>query len=138
MKDLRPPTHALDMTRTLPILALLLLLPSCWINRRQTNEPLPPEVVGAIEPGVTTAGEVVARLGAPTEVVQLGRRSAYRFDHTTEKAALLWLGVAVVGNTDSRQDRVWVWFDERDVVSHVASTFQAGEARYAMPWTDRE
>jgi outer membrane protein assembly factor BamE (lipoprotein component of BamABCDE complex) len=128
----------LDMNRIVLPLALAVLLPGCWLNRRQTNAPLPVDSVRAIETGSTTAGEVVDLLGAPTEVVQLGRRSAYRFDHTTEKGALMWLGVVVVGNNDTRQDRVWVWFDENDVVTHVAGTFQAADAEYSMPWSERE
>ena len=127
-----------DMNRILLPLALALLLPGCWMNRVQVNDPISATVVEAIEPGTTTALEVVARLGAPAEVVQLGRRSAYLFEHTATKAATAWLLVAIVGNSDKRGDRVWVWFDENDIVTHVGATFQAADARYAMPWMGRE
>ena len=133
---LRTPT--LEMNRTLLALPLALLLPGCWMSRIQVNDPISVTVVESIEPGTTTALEVVSLLGAPTEVVQLGKRSAYRFDHTATKAATAWLVILIVGNTDTRGDRVWVWFDENDIVTHVGATFRAADARYSMPWMERE
>ena len=70
------------------LLALLLPLTGCLIDRSTTNEPLAADVVAALEPGRTTAREAVERLGAPVEVVQLGRRgrigngSTLRHDRT--------------------------------------------------------
>ena len=39
-------------------------------------------------------------------------------------------------NTDLRQDRAWLFFDENDVLTHVGTTFEAADARYALPWFD--
>ncbi len=65
------------------LLASLLLVgsTSCFLSRVDIQEPISPQVVTALEPGVHTAADVVERLGAPSEVVQLGHRSAYRYEY---------------------------------------------------------
>lgn len=122
-------------------LALFLLLcttfaSACGIARQSTNEPLDATAIHALEPGKTTAREVTERLGAPSEVVQLGRRTAYRYDAAIAKGAILILVVANFGNFDSRSDRLWVFFDEKDVLSHYGATFGTHRTQYAMPWED--
>jgi hypothetical protein len=79
---------------------------------------------------------VVDRLGAPVDVVQLGRRSAYRYQFTSSKREVLFLLVLGLYNQDTRSDRIWVFFDEKQVLTHVGSTFQGAETEYAMPWED--
>jgi hypothetical protein len=118
------------------LLTALLALPSCFLSRTSVNEPLRPKQLERLVPGTTTAAEVLDLLGAPTEVVQLGRRSAYRFDASTSKQTGLWVVVLALVNEDTRSDRAWVFFDEEDVLTHVGATFQAREPQYAMPWTD--
>lgn len=124
--------------RHLTLLLVLALLPGCFLARSTVNEPLAPEAVNRLEPGVTTAAEVVRLLGAPTEVVQLGRRSAYRFDATTSKRTGLWLLVVFLAGSDTRSDRVWVFFDEAGVLTHVGSTFDNDDPRYSLPWNSVE
>ncbi len=119
--------------RSLPF---LLLLPACAFARQDTNEPIDAEAVRAFAPGKTTAREVVERLGAPSEVVQLGKRSAYRYDGTTQKSAILFLLLINFANQDARSDRVWVFFDEHDVLTHCGATFGTHRTQYAMPWED--
>lgn len=123
-------------TKTLSILCVLLSLPACWLAREQVNEPIDALAVAALQPGTTTARQVVERLGGPVEVVQLGRRSAYLYSASTQKSANLWAMVLALSNTDNRQDRVWVFFDEGDVLTHVGATFESHRAQYAMPWED--
>jgi len=122
--------------RTLLVLALLLLGSSCLVSRRTTNDRLDPDRLARLEPGRTTAREAVELLGAPTEVVQLAGRSAYRWDATVSKNAGLILLVVALYNNDSRQDRAWLFFDESDVLTHVGATLSADEAEYSMPWSD--
>jgi len=126
------------MNRLLWPLVFALLLPSCWMARTQTNIPLTPAQLENIQPGTTTAVEVVAKLGAPSEVVQLGKRSAYRYQHVMQKGLAIWLGVVFLQNNDQQSDRIWIWFDEADVVSHVGASFESDRAHYALPWSDRE
>ena len=119
---------------TLPIF-LAFTLSGCFIARNTNNEPLNAERLNGLKPGVTTAQEVVDLFGAPTDVVQLGRRSAYRFDFTVTKRAGLFLIVLGLFNDDTRSDRLWVFFDENQVLSHVGATLNANDARYGMPWS---
>lgn len=115
---------------------LFLIASGCALARQETNEPFDPEVVRSLEPGVTTAREVVERMGAPTEVVQLGRRTAYRYDATSTKSAALFLLVFNMGSQDTRSDRLWVFFDENNVLTHHGSTFSSHRTQYALPWED--
>lgn len=116
--------------------ALLLLLPACALARQETNDPLDASLIGTLQPGTTTAREVVDKLGAPTEVVQLGKRSAYRYDASVTKSAALILLVFNMAAQDTRSDRLWVFFDERDVLTHYGASYATHRAQYALPWED--
>ena len=120
----------------LTVILLTLLTPGCFLTRNTNLAPISPDDVAQLEPGVTTAADTVRILGAPTDVVQLGRRSAYQFDFTQTKRAGLFLLVVAVANDDVRQDRVWAFFDENDVLTHIGATFEAADAKYATPWQD--
>lgn len=122
--------------RTVLFLALLLVAPACAFMRETVNEPLDPASLQALRPGESTADDVVQALGAPVDVVQLGRRSAYHYQFTASKRAALFLVVLGFYNQDSRADRVWVFFDEDQVLTHVGSTFEAANVEYAMPWEE--
>ena len=124
------------MTHTSPLLlaCLALLAPSCFLSRSTVNEPVHGAEVASFVPGRTTAKEVVEKLGAPSEVVQLGSRTAYRYDFTVEKRSGFSLIVISFLNEDTRSDRAWLFFDAKDVLTHAGATLQAADARYAMPW----
>jgi len=113
----------------------LALLPGCFLSRSHLNQPIAPETVERIVPSSTTAGEVAELLGAPLEVVQLGYKSAWRYEFTVEKQAALFLFLVGLRGVDNQADRVWVFFDEEGIVSHVGSTFAADEAGFELPWS---
>ena len=116
------------------IAPLVVLLSGCFIARDSLNEPLKSGDIYDLRPGVTTAAEVVGKLGAPTDVVQLGRRSAYRYDFINRKRAGLFLLVANFINDDTRSDRLWVFFNEDEILTHAGATMNGNDATYAMPW----
>jgi outer membrane protein assembly factor BamE (lipoprotein component of BamABCDE complex) len=122
--------------KKLLLLALLPCLTGCFVSRSGINEPLDAELVGLLEPGTTTAREVVEILGGPNEVVQLGRRSAYRYGATGTKTAIFSVVVLTLRNEDTRQDRLWVFFDENDTLTHYGATFASHRTQYAMTWED--
>ena len=126
---MRPPLIAL-------LLCTALFLSGCLISRNTVNKPLNQADIAQLQPGTSTAGQVVELLGAPTEVVQLGRRSAYRFDATTTKQAGLFLLIVGFLNTDTRSDRLWAFFDTEGVLTHFGATLTADEPEYALPWED--
>ena len=99
-----------------PLLALA-LASGCFISREYVNADLDPASISELVPGITTAREVVEKLGAPAEVVQLGRRSAYRYEHTQQKRAGFSVIVITFINADLQSDRTWVFFDENDLLT---------------------
>jgi hypothetical protein len=121
-----------------PFAALVLALActGCFLARDSTNEPLARRDLSKFVVGQSTAQDVATAMGAPNEVVQLGRRSAWRYDHSHGKVAGLTLFVVTFVNRDTRTDRIWFFFDEQDRLSHVGSSFEADDADWAMPWQD--
>jgi outer membrane protein assembly factor BamE (lipoprotein component of BamABCDE complex) len=120
------------------VLATAFLAPACGFARSTENRPLDASALEGLRPGESSAADVVNVLGAPVDVVQLGKRSAYRYQFTASKRTVLFLVVLGIYNQDTRADRVWVFFDENQVLSHVGATFQGGDTEYAMPWHDVE
>lgn len=118
------------------LLFTLVCASSCYFGRATVNEPLDRATLKRLQPGTTTAKQAVELLGAPSEVVQLGRRTAYRYDHGVQKEAAVWIVLVAVINTDLRQDRAWLFFDENNVLTHVGSTLSSHRPQYAMPWED--
>ncbi len=123
--------------RSLLVATLLAgLLSGCFISRDRANEPLEKSKIDSLAIGTATATDVANELGAPSEVVQLGKRSAWRYDFTTTKMSGFTLIVISFLNTDKRSDRCWLFFDESNVLRHVGTTLDAEDTRYAMPWQD--
>lgn len=122
--------------RSLFLALSLALLPACAMSRTSENEPLEASLLASLRPGTTTAREVVDLLGAPVDIVQLGHRSAYRYQFSNSKSAMLFLLVVIFQNQDSRNDRAWLFFDENQVLTHMGVTLEAAGVEYAMPWED--
>ena len=132
---IRTAMRRIDLTcRATILLGLATLVSGCFTARDTVNVPLDAEKIATLSPGETRASEVVELLGAPTEVVQLARRSAYRYDYTNRKRYGLFLFVANFLNEDTRSDRLWVFFDDDQVLSHFGVTLEGDESVYAMPW----
>ncbi len=106
------------------------------MSRNTVNVPLHAEKSASLAPGRSTQSEVLAALGAPNEVVQLGYRSAWRYDHTVEKRAGLSLIVVTMINSDVQQDRMWLFFDEQGVLACFGATLDADKSVYELPWSD--
>lgn len=115
------------------IIALALLTPSCFISRSTVDRPLDESIVGGWVAGQTTAQEVAASMGAPAEVVQLGLRTAWRYEYQVQKQSAAFLLVLGLRGVDSQSDRVWVFFNEQGVLTHVGTSFASADASYAIP-----
>jgi len=124
------------MKASLLSLALLLILPGCFTTRKTINQQLSSEAAAQVAPG-TSAADVVELLGAPTDIVQLGHRSAYLYEFQQTKMTGLLAGVVGFMNSDTRSDRVWIFLGPGgDTVTHVGSSFDADKAENRMPWTE--
>lgn len=120
--------------RRLTLVPLLLsspLLSGCLLSQRRVNEPIPIEGVDALLAGMSAA-DVVSRLGAPAQVVELGERTAYRFEFERTKETGLFLFVINVRNEETRSDRVWCFFDEDDRLTYVGSSLEADEVSHGL------
>jgi len=124
------------MKASLLCLTLLLILPGCFTTRKTINQQLSSEAAAQVAPG-TSAADVVELLGAPTDIVQLGHRSAYLYEFQQTKMTGLLAGVVGFMNSDTRSDRVWIFLGPGgDTVTHVGSSFDADKAENRMPWTE--
>ena len=125
------------MKRSIAFLSLLTLLPGCFTARTTVNQQLSSEAAAQIAPG-TTAAEVVELLGAPTDIVQLGHRSAYLYEFQQTKMTGFLAAVVGFMNSDTRSDRIWVFLGPGgEEVTHVGSSFDADKAQNGMPWSER-
>jgi outer membrane protein assembly factor BamE (lipoprotein component of BamABCDE complex) len=118
------------------LLVVFALLAGCGVAKQVVNDPLDAAVINQLKPGKTTARQVVEMLGGPNEVVQLGLRTAYRYDSTSTKSAVLFLFLVNLANQDTRQDRLWVFFDTNDILTHFGASYGTHRTQYAMPWQD--
>lgn len=124
------------MKRSLALVSLLAILPGCFTTRTTVNQQLSTEAAAQIAPG-TTAAEVVELLGAPTDIVQLGHRSAYLYEFQQTKTMGFLAVVVGLMNSDTRSDRIWVFLGPGGTeVTHVGSSFDADKAQSGMPWSD--
>ena len=115
---------------------LALLLAGCAFGRSAENVPLDPVSIEKLKPGKTTSKEVVELMGAPVDVVQLGFKSAYVYRHTYEKSTAVILVVANAFRQDHRQDRLWVFFDEKGVLTHYGATLEARDTKTGWPFNN--
>jgi len=120
--------------RRILLLLPAILLTGCVASRFTDNEPFDPEVIESFVPGTTTAAQVTDALGPPVRVVELDVRSAYLYEFSNSKTTGLVLLIVNFVNSDSRFDRVWFFFDSRDVLTHSGAQLSAHRARFAMPW----
>ena len=123
--------------RSLPACLLLpLLMSSCIIYRNDVNEPLKAERIAKLRPGVTSAQDALNLLGAPADVIQLGKRTAWYYEHVRSKTSGFWALLVVLSSTDTRSDRLWLFFDEKGVLRHAGSTLAAERSGYRLPWSN--
>lgn len=123
------------MRRALLLSPLLLLIAGCALGQFSDNEPLEPKQLVQLQPGKTTAKQAVELLGAPMQVVQLDKRSAYFYEYTNRRLTGI-ISPLLLANNDTRSDRMWLFFDENDLLSHYSGTFEGARVRWGFPWTN--
>ena len=110
---------------------------ACTFGRRTVNTPIHRKKLQEIQIGKSTAKDVTRLLGAPAAIVRLDEyRHAYLYEYVKTKATVYFFILLVFGNVDERAERVWVFFDEKQIVSHIGKSFDAEKTEYAFPWED--
>jgi hypothetical protein len=99
------------------------------------DQPFDFKVAESFVPGQTTAKEVTDELGPPRRVVELDVRSAYLYEFSASKNAGLVLLIVNFVNSDVRYNRLWLFFDSRDVLTHYGTQLSAHRTKFAMPWS---
>jgi outer membrane protein assembly factor BamE (lipoprotein component of BamABCDE complex) len=128
------------MQKHLPLLLALplLVLGSCVLAETTDGNPLPPQMVAEIQPGVTTRAEVAAMLGAPDEVVYSNREHdplferAFRYRRTKTRQTALFLLLFSTFQSETRWDHVLVFFDDAGVVENVGVALDRDDAEYGL------
>ncbi len=93
------------MRRALLLPPLMTLIAGCALGQFSDNEPLEPKLMVQLVPGRTTAKQAVELLGAPMQVVQLDKRSAYFYEYTNRRLTGV-ISPLLLANNDSRSDRM--------------------------------
>jgi hypothetical protein len=119
-------------------LAFCLLSSSCFLSRGHQNQPLAPEAYASLRPGQSTATDATEALGAPSEVVELGNGSAWRYEYAQVKRTGLFLLVFGFLNEDTQSDRIWLFFDANGLLVNAAASFEADQAEWESPWSGDE
>lgn len=126
------------------VLLVLLTLTACQWRRITVNDPIKPEDVTFIERGKTPLADVVARLGAPDEIVSTGHLLTARYRFRDGKyfkidAGRLLLFVSPVtpemsmARSQVEMDVFQVIMDMQGIVQEYAFAFRSPAGRF-NPW----
>lgn len=105
--------------RSAALAAIVLLctafLAGCAFSRGELGTAIKPEEIAQIKKGETTEAQVVALLGAPDEIRQLGKRELFHYYRYVLKHAT----VLVFSRANIASDELYVIFDEHGVAEQV-------------------
>ena len=104
------------------------------IGRGKDFRPMDERALAKIEPGKTTAADILQLFGPPTQIVKLSNGNAYIYDRSLSKATGLWLVVVTFANYDTQHDRVVFFLNNQDLVTHYGSSFKSDTSSYGLPF----
>lgn len=104
------------------------------IGRGKDFRPIEEKTLTQVEPGKTTATDVMRLFGPPSQIVKLSNGNAYIYDRTLSKATGLWLVVVTFANYDTQHDRIVFFMNNQDLVTHYGSSFKSDTSSYGMPF----
>jgi len=111
---------------------LLLGLGSCFMGQVTVDEDLDPQAIAQLQAGKSTAADVLQLLGAPSEVVELGNKSAWLYQSQNTKQMGLYMLVFGAYGEDTQFDRAWVFFDEDGTLTHFGENRNAASSEYHL------
>lgn len=104
------------------------------IGRGKDFRPIDEKTLTHVEPGKTTAAEVMGLFGPPSQIVKLSNGNAYIYDRSLSKATGLWLVFVTFANYDTQHDRIVFFLNNKDLVTHYGSSFKSDTSSYGMPF----
>jgi outer membrane protein assembly factor BamE (lipoprotein component of BamABCDE complex) len=112
-----------------PVAAWLLsviLLAGCAFSRGELGTAIKAEDIAQIQKGRTTEAQVVALLGAPDDIRQLGKREFFHYYRYVLKHATVF----VFSRANIAGDEVYVLFDEHGVVDQVIAGSRSDQLKF--------
>ena len=104
------------------LLVMILIMHGCAFSRRTLGDDIKPEVVAAIQKGVTTKTDVVNLLGAPDRLVQLNGRDVLHYYRYDAKAGSLLLIILNFTRLSVKSDDVFVIVNREGLVEDVIAS----------------
>jgi len=117
------------------VLLLVFFLQSCagWAKNKDYH-PFDANGLDNLTPGKSTAVQVTKVLGPPSEIVKLSNGNAYIYRRSVSKGTGIWLLIVSFGNYDKHYDRIVIFFDKRNIMTHYGITLDAHKAAYGLPF----
>ncbi|MBL8076192.1 MAG: hypothetical protein JNL29_17655 [Nitrospira sp.] len=104
------------------LLVMSLIMHGCAFSRGTLGDDIKPEVVAAIQKGVTTKTDVVNLLGAPDRLVQLNGRDVLHYYRYDAKAGSLLLIILNFTRLSVKSDDVFVIVNREGLVEDVIAS----------------
>ena len=120
-------------------LGAILLLTGCAYSLESQGHALDPEPVQQVIVGTSTKDDVLQLLGSPDEVVFSNREHdplferAFRYRLDVQRRTVFFILIFGTYRSDAKADHGMVFFDEKGIVEHVSSRYDADKARYGLP-----
>jgi len=119
-------------------LCLGLLGSSCVLANTTDGIALEQDPVDQVLPGISTRADVTRLLGPPDEIIYSNQEhnplfeQAYRYRRRKTKQTALFLLIFSTFRSDTRYDRVMVFFDEAGIVEHVGVELERDSTKYEL------
>jgi hypothetical protein len=118
-----------------PAVLFILVCSGCFVLGTNKNyHAFDSEALGNVQPGQTTAAEILSLFGAPTEMVEMSNGNAYVYHRSVAKGTVVWLVLISFGNYDKQTDQLVFFFDNNDLLTHYGMSLNAKDAKYGFPF----
>jgi outer membrane protein assembly factor BamE (lipoprotein component of BamABCDE complex) len=118
------------------LIAVLLLLPGCFVAKSIDDTTWDPATVAQLKVGTSTRADVLRLLGAPNQVVELLDSDAYVYRHAIGKVTGFTVILFTAIRSDEQRDGITVIVDRSGIVRAVGSRYNAERAIHGAPWAD--
>ena len=117
------------------VLLILIFVSGCFgFGKNQDYQPLDAGKLEKLVKGQTTATEVGALFGAPSQVVKMSNGNAYIYTHSVAKGTVVWLLLVSLGNYEKQYDQIIFFFDNNNIMTHYGASFDARDSSYGYPF----
>lgn len=117
------------------VLVIIVLCSGCALfGKNKESQPFDASALNNIAPGKSTATDITALFGAPTEVVKMSNGNAYIYKRSVAKGTGIWLILVSFGNFERQHDQIVFFFNNKDILTHYGKSLNAEKASYGFPF----